>query len=230
MTSLFALYPSFGLVLTLLVYMVALWVNKKLNSSLANPLLIAVILMIALLVFTKTDVPTYQESAKFIGYLLTPATISLAIPIYKQRRILKENFSTIFTTVVVAMVVGLASIIFIAKIFNMDEVVLRSVLAKSVTTAIAIDVTEIIGGLTPIMVGSVVLTGIFGVVINEWVFKLLKIDSYFARGLGLGSSSHAMGTGESMKKNELQGAASSIAMVISGIIVAVIVPIIANWL
>lgn len=230
MNSLFDIFPSFGLFLTLGVYMVAMWVNKKLKSPIANPLLIAVILIIAILVIGNVDVAVYQESADFVSYLLTPATISLAIPVYKQRRILKENLATILITIVVAMIVAVASVLLVAVIFNMDEEILRSVLAKSVTTAIAIDITEIIGGITPIIVGSVVLTGIFGVVVNEWVFKALKIDSYFARGLAMGTSSHAMGTAESMKQNELQGAMSSIAMVISGIVIAIIVPIVAGWL
>lgn len=117
----------------------------------------------------------YQESASFVSYLLTPATISLAIPVYKQRHILKENFWTIIITVVSAMITAVVSVLIVAVIFNMDEEILRSVLAKSVTTAIAIDITKIIGGVTPIIVGSVVLTVIFGVVVNEWIFKLLKL-------------------------------------------------------
>lgn len=230
MNSLFDLFPSFGLFLTLGVYMIAMWINKKLKTPIANPLLIAVILIIAILVVGKVNVPVYQESASFVSYLLTPATISLAIPVYKQRHILKENFWTIIITVVAAMVTAVGSVLIVAVIFNMDEEILRSVLSKSVTTAIAIDITEIIGGIIPIIVGSVVLTGIFGVVVNEWIFKLLKIDSYFARGLAMGTSSHAMGTAESMKINELQGAMSSIAMVISGIVIAILVPIVAGFL
>ncbi|AMB99313.1 murein hydrolase effector LrgB [Aerococcus urinaehominis] len=225
MMELFTSLPTYGLFLTLAVYFVGLWLSSKIKSPLAHPLLLAVVLIILVLLVTDMDVAAYQESASFITYLLTPATIALAIPVYKQVKVLKENFLAILVSCLVGMVGGILSILLIAVLFSMDTIILKSVLAKSVTTAIALGITEEIGGIVPIIVGSVILTGIFGVIVNDVIFKIFKVDSYFVRGLGMGAAAHAMGTAESVKRNELQGAMSSLAMVICGILIAVLVPI-----
>lgn len=225
MIELLTSQASFGLFLTMAVYVLALWISKKANNPLVHPLLIGSILVIAILLLFDIDVESYQESANFISYLLTPATIALAIPVYKRVSVLKANLGAIIISCTVGMLTGLLSIILIAVIFKMDDYILLSLLSKSVTTAIAIDITEIIGGNESIIVGSVVLTGIFGVVVSNSIFKAFKIDSYFARGLAMGASSHAMGTADSVEKNEIQGAMSSLAMVICGILVAILVPL-----
>lgn len=216
---------SFGLGLTMGVYMVALWICNKTKNPLAHPLLVGSILVIAILLLFNIDVAQYQEKSSFISYLLTPATISLAIPVYKRVSILKENFMAILISCTIGMITGLISILLIAVIFQLDNYILLSLLSKSVTTAIAIDITKIIGGDESIIVGSVVLTGIFGVVVSNWIFKIFKINSYFARGLAMGASSHAMGTADSVEKNEIQGAMSSLAMVVCGILIAFLAPI-----
>lgn len=230
MVEFFTSLPSYGFFLTMGVYIFAMWISKKVKSPLANPLLIGSILIVILLLLFNIEVTEYQDSSYFINYLLTPATISLAIPVYKNISILKDNLKEILISCTVGMVAGIISILLVALVFQMDSYMLKSVLAKSVTTAIAMDITEIIGGNVSIIVGSVVLTGIYGVVICDVIFKLFKINSPFARGLALGASSHAMGTAESVSRNDIQGAMSSLAMVVCGILIAILVPVTANVL
>ncbi len=210
-----------GAVLTLLAYEAGLWIRKKTKSPLANPLLIAVILVIGVLAGLGIDFETYNAGAKYIGILLTPATVSLAIPLYRQLDLLKKYPAAILGGVAAGVLAALVSVAGLALVFGLTHEQYVTLLPKSITTAIGMGISDKMGGLVTITVVAIVVTGIVGHILAELVCRLFHIEEPIAVGLAIGTSAHALGTTKAMELGEIEGAMSSLSIVVAGIMTVI---------
>ena len=212
---------TFGVVLSLVCYYIGVLLKKKFNSGLMNPLLISIILVIIILLTFKIDYADFNSSAKYLSWLLTPATVSLAIPLYMELDRLKKNIKAIIISIFVGTVTSLAVILLFAFIFHFSHSQYVTCLPKSITTAIGMGISEEMGGIVPITVAAIIVTGILGNIIGEGVLKLCKVTDPVAKGLAMGTSAHAIGTAKAMEMGEVEGAMSSLAIVTAGIITVI---------
>ncbi len=216
----------FGLVLSLFAYYLGVKLKEKTKWAFCNPLLVSAILIIGLLFILNIDYEVYNQGAQYLTYLLTPATVCLALPLYREVKILKEHSVLIFISLLAGCITCFIVIGGLALLWHLDQILTISLLPKSITTAIAIDLTKEIGGISGITVASVVITGIFASVIAPSIFKWFHITHPVAQGLALGASGHAIGTSKALELGEIQGAMSSLAIVVTGILTVIIVPMI----
>ncbi len=220
----------FGLVMSLLSYWGAMKIRKKLPYPIFNPLLISAIIIISVLVIFDIDFNTYNKGAQFITMLLTPATVCLAVPLYKQIKILIKHFDAIIISLLSGCIAGIISIFIMCLLMKVDPVIYHSLLPKSITTAIAIGISDKIGGNSTITVGVVIVTGILGAIIAKSICKLFKIKHPVAIGLALGNSAHAIGTAKALEFGEIEGAMSSLSIVIAGLLTVIFAPLMATLL
>lgn len=213
---------TFGIFLTLAVFLMMNFVKQKTKIDLLNPLLLSIIFIIIFLKATNIKYEEYKIGADVINIFLTPATIALAIPLKKELSKLKKHLNSLMLGIMVGVLTSAASIILIKFIFTLEEHHYKSLLPKSITTAIGIGISESIGGIPSITVFAIIMTGIFGSIICNSIFKFLKITNPIARGLALGCASHAIGTAKAVELGELESAASSLGMVLSGIVTVVV--------
>ena len=211
----------FGVTLSLLAYGIGVWLKNKFKLGLFNPLLISIIVTIIFLVSMKIEYKSYYDVAKYISFLLTPATVCLAIPLYEQFEILKKNVVAILSGIIAGVITSLLCILVMAIAFQFDHKQYVSLLPKSITTAIGMDVSKQLGGYIAITTAIIIITGVVGNVLGELVFKIFSIKGPVARGIALGTSSHAIGTANAMELGEVEGAISSLSIVIAGIITVV---------
>lgn len=220
----------FGIVLSLLCYWIALKISAKVKSTLCNPLLVASAIIIAVLVLLDVEYETFDKSASYLTYFLNPATVCLAVPLYRQFQVLKSNWKAVLLGITAGCIACMVTVAGLAAVFAFSSELTLSILPKSITTAIAIGLSEEIGGMTAVTVACVVFTGIFGACIASAMFKLLKIEEPVAQGLATGASAHAIGTSRALELGEIQGAMSSLAIVVTGIMTVIFVPIVAGIL
>ncbi|WP_050636638.1 LrgB family protein [Candidatus Stoquefichus sp. SB1] len=218
----------FGIVLSLLSYWVAVQIRKKFPYPLFNPLLISAIISIAVLSLFHIDFDTYNKGAQMITFLLTPSTVCLAVPLYKQSQILMKHLDAILLSLLSGCLAGILSVTILCLLLNASHTLLFSLLPKSITTAIAIGVSELIGGNSTITVGVVIITGIFGAMIAKTVLRIFHIQHPVAIGLALGNSAHAIGTAKAIEFGEIEGAMSSLSIVIAGVFTVILAPLIAS--
>lgn len=211
----------FGAILSLTAYGIGVILKKKLKHPIFNPLLIAILLTIGALIILDIDYDTYHASAKYISYLLTPATICLAIPLYEQIHLLKSNWKAIILGIGSGVITSLFTIFVFALLFGLSHAEYVTFLPKSITTAIGIGVTEELGGYTSITAAVIIITGVLGNIMAEGVLKLFHITHPIAKGIAIGTSSHAVGTAKAMEIGEIEGAMSSLSIVVAGIITVV---------
>ena len=219
-----------GVMISLASYGLGMWLRKKTGLSFMNPLLISIILVIAFLLLTGVSYQTYAEGANAISFLLTPATICLAVPLYKQFNLLKKNWKAVVAGAVSGVVSSLVCILLLALLFKFDHQTYVTFLPKSITTAIGMGVTEELGGYVSLAVVVIVITGVIGNVIAEWVLKLFKIEEPIAKGIAIGSSSHAVGTAKAMEIGQIEGAMSSLSIVVCGLLTVVGASIFAHFI
>ena len=219
-----------GVMISLASYGLGMWLRKKTGLSFMNPLLISIILVIAFLLLTGVSYQTYAEGANAISFLLTPATICLAVPLYKQFNLLKKNWKAVVAGVVSGVVSSLVCILRLARLFKFDHQTYVTFLPKSITTAIGMGVTEELGGYVSLAVVVIVITGVIGNVMEEWVLKLFKIEEPIAKGIAIGSSSHAVGTAKAMEIGQIEGAMSSLSIVVCGLLTVVGASIFAHFI
>lgn len=215
----------FGLVLSLIAFEIGLFVYKKTKFPLFNPLLIAIALVIGFLVIFDIDYDLYNEGAQFINMFLGPATVVLALPLYKQLKLLKKYLMPILIGIFVGSSVSITSVIFLSYIFGLDKTITISLLPKSVTTPIGIEISNQLGGLQPVTILAIVISGIFGAIIAPLLCKIFKIKNKVAIGIALGTSSHAIGTTKALEFGETEGAMSSLSIGLAGIITVFLAPI-----
>lgn len=220
----------FGIVISLLAFEGGLYLSRKTKLSLFNPLLIAILSVIAFLIVFNIDFEKYNNGAQFINMFLGPATVILAVPLYKQINLLKENFIPIFIGILIGSFVGIVSVVLLCFMFGLENVITISLLAKSVTTPIGIEITNQLGGLVPITVLAIVISGIVGAVVGPLICKLFKIRNEIAVGIAIGTASHALGTTKALELGETQGAMSSLSIGIAGLITVFLAPLCFNLL
>ena len=210
--------PLFGIVLSFGCYCIGLAVQKKVKSPLANPLIVGTVLGAALLLALDIPLENYQQGGKYITLFLAPATAILALSIYRQAKVLKENLLPVVAGTAVGSAVSMSSVLLLCRLFRLDEVMANSLLAKSVTTAIAIEITAQQGGLPSITVAAVVITGIMGAVFSPLMIRMFRVKDRVAAGLAIGTASHALGTTKALQIGDIEGAMSSIAIGTAGLV------------
>lgn len=218
MSNLFSESVFFGVFVSLTAYFIGALLKKKFRLWIFNPLLISIIVTIAVLLIFKVDYKTYNEGAKYISYLLTPATVCLAVPLYEQFEQLKKNWKAVFSGIISGMLTSLCCILLFAVVFDFDHQTYVTFLPKSITTAIGMGVSDELGGYVSVTVAVIIITGVLGNILADFVYKLFRIKDPIAKGVGLGSASHAIGTAKAMELGEVEGAMSSLSIVISGIL------------
>lgn len=211
----------FGPVISLAVYEAGLLIKRKYKFAILNPLLITAIVLIAFLAVTHVEYESYNASAKYISYFLTPATVALAVPLYEQLKLLKENLKAVACGLVAGVLTSLVSIWLLSLLFGLNHEQYVTLLPKSITTAIGMGVSEEMGGITAITVAVICVTGMIGDMTSEWLYRILKIKNPIAKGLSLGTASHAMGTAKAMEMGEVEGAMGSLAIVTAGLLTVV---------
>ncbi len=218
----------FGVFLSLAGYGVGLFMKRKFKSALFNPLLIAIIIVMVVLKITGIQYKDYNEGAKYISYLLTPATVCLSIPLYKQISILKKNFKAVAAGIISGVLSSVGSVLVMSVLFGLTHEQYVTLLPKSITTAIGMGVSEELGGIVTITVAVIIVTGIIGNIIAEPVCKLLHITEPVAVGIGIGSSAHAVGTARAFEIGETEGAMSSLSIAVSGLVTVIMASIFAG--
>ena len=219
-----------GVMISLASYGLGIWLRKKTGLSFMNPLLISIILAISFLLLTGVDYQTYAKGADVISYLLTPATICLAVPLYQQFNLLKKNWKAVVAGIVSGVVSSLVCILLLALLFKFDHQTYVTFLPKSITTAIGMGVSQELGGYVSLAVVVIVITGVLGNVIAEGVLKLFRIEEPIAKGIAIGSSSHAVGTAKAMEIGQTEGAMSSLSIVVCGLLTVVGASIFAQFI
>ena len=204
--------------------------KKKFKSALVNPLLISIAVTIAVLVVARVDYNTYNEGAKYLSWLLTPATVALAIPLYEEWELLKKNYLAVVFGLLAGVFTSLFTVLVLSKLMGLDHAQYVTLLPKSITTAIGVVVSESLGGYPTITVAVIVVTGVLGNIAGELICKLFKITDPIAKGLAYGASSHAMGTAKAMEIGEVEGAMSGLAITVTGIFTVAFVSVFAMFL
>lgn len=220
--------PFFGILLSLLAFEIALWIQKKTKLLILNPLLISIVLVIAFLLLTNIDVEVYQQGGSIINMFLGPATVVLAVPLYKQLQSLKNYMMPILLGVLIGSLAGMLSILLCAMLMQFEPEIIASLLPKSVTTPIGIEISAQLGGIPSITVLNILVTGILGTILAEFVFRIFRIHDPIARGIAIGTSSHAVGTSKALQLGHVEGAMSSLAIGVAGLMTVFIAPLLWN--
>ena len=218
----------FGLTLSLLSFEIGLYIYRKTKIAILNPLLIAIFLVISFLLLFNIEIESFNKGGDFINMFLGPATVVLALPLYKQINLFKKHFLAIIVGIFIGSSISILSVIFIGKLFNLDNSIILSLIPKSVTTPIGIEISNSLGGITSVTVLSIVISGIIGAVIGPTVCRIFKIKNNISLGIALGTASHAVGTSKALEIGETEGAMSSLSIGIAGIITVFLVPIYFN--
>lgn len=213
------------LVLSLGTYQIGLWCQKKTRSPLCNPLLIATILSILVLLLTDFDLQLYVSNSSWITWLLTPATVCLAVPLYEQLKVFKNDLGAIVVGICAGVITSLGFILLMCGCFRLDKSLTVSLLPKSITTAIGLVLSEGSGGIPALTSAAIAITGILGNLTGSFLCKFLRITEPIAQGVGFGTASHVIGTSRATELNPLAGAVSSLSLAVAGILTAVIFPI-----
>ena len=217
-----------GVTLSLLAYMAGAALKKKYKVGLLNPLLVSIVITILVLLVGKIDYEVYNESAKYLSYLLTPATVCLAIPLYEQWSLLKKNYKAVLCGLLAGAVTSMATVFALSKICGLSHEEYVTLLPKSITTAIGMGVSEELGGYVTITVAVIILTGVLGNMMGELICKVFHITEPISKGIAYGASAHAIGTAKAMELGEVEGAMSGLAIAVSGILTVILAPLFAQ--
>ena len=222
--------PIFGIVLTVLFFNIAVYIQKKTKNPAFNPLLISILGIIVCLNIFKIPYENYKIGGDSINYFLGPITIVLAVPLYRQFELLKKYKLEILIGISCGVIVSFISIVSIGKLFNTSTEIINSLIPKSITSPMGISLANTINGIQAVTVVCIILTGILGAIIAPTVFKLGKITNPIAKGVALGTSAHALGTSKAIEMGEVEGAMSGLSIGISGLITVIIVPILIKFI
>ena len=222
MNEFFQISAFAGVTLSLVAYMIGVFLKKKTKLAIFNPLMISIVVTIIVLIVSKTDYEVYNEGAKYLSWLLTPATVCLAIPLYEQIDLLKKNYKAVFA--------GILSGVLLAKLMKLNHTEYITLLPKSITTAIGMGISEELGGYVTITVAIIVLTGVVGNIFGEIICKIFHITEPISKGLALGTSSHAIGTAKAMEMGEVEGAMSSLSIAVSGILTVIFASVFSHFI
>lgn len=223
--------PLLWLTATVISYLAADTVTQRFgNPPWANPVLITILLLTPILGLTKTDYATYFEGAQFIHFLLGPATVALALPLWDNRETIRSSVAPIFLALLAGSIVAASSAILLAKAFGLPNEVLLSLAPKSTTAPVALGISEAVGGIPTLTAVLVIFTGIIGAVMVTPLMNLLKITDWRARGFAVGVAAHGIGTARAFQVNQIAGAYAGIAMALNALLTSLIVPVLIRWL
>lgn len=222
-----ALFP---LLLTFGAYQLGMWCQKKWKSPLLQPILIGAALVIAVLLLTGVSNESYQAGTKSISWLLTPATVCLALPLYTQVKVLKKNLPAILAGVLAGTLTSLGMVLLLSTLFRLDGGVTVSLLPKSVTTAMGMVLAEQSGGMSSLAAAAIIITGNLGSLTGSAVCKLLKIKDPIAQGVAFGTASHVIGASRASELGALQGAVSSLSLAVAGVLTAILMPVVVMFI
>lgn len=220
----------FGLTLTLAVFWFSHYSCRKLKISILNPILLTSAIIITLLLVLDIDYEMYESGADLIAKLLTPATICYAVPLYRQVEILKKRFVTIIISIACGCAASILCIFGFCMLFKFSPEIYTALLPKSVTTAIGMGISGELGGIVPITVAAIIVTGIFGSIIAVAVCRIFRITDPVAKGLAIGTSSHAVGTSKAVELGEVEGAMSGLAIVVAGLMTVFLAQFASGWI
>ena len=215
---------------SLVSYGIGSWLKKRFKTGLLNPLLVSIVCTILFLFGTGISYDTYNEGAKFLTWLLTPATVSLAIPLYEQWELLKNNAKAVMAGITAGVITSLLTVLLLSMALGLSHEEYVTLLPKSITTAIGMGVSEELGGYVTITVAVIVITGVIGNILGEFICKLFRIKEPISKGLALGTASHAIGTAKAMEIGEIEGAMSSLSIAVAGILTVLFATIFAGLL
>ena len=218
----------FGLFLSLAFFQLARWLNRKAGREVISPLLFATLLCIAVLLVFDIDFEVYNRGAQYLDVLLTPATICLAIPLYRQYELLRRNAVAVLAGSVAGVAAHMAGCLLMLAVFRLEAAEFITLLPKSITTAIGKSLSAELGGYPAITMAAIMITGLFGAAIAPALLRLFRVRDPLAQGLAIGTASHAAGTSTAVQMGELQGAASSLAIVVTGLLTVVAAPLLAG--
>ncbi len=212
----------FGVFISIITYEIGVLIKKKLKLAIFNPLLISIALIIVFLLAFHIKYNVYESGAQYLSYFLTPATVALAVPLYEQIEPLKKNWKAVVAGILSGALTSALCVLAVALIFQLDHKQYVTLLPKSITTAIGMGLSEELGGIVTITVAVIVVTGVIGNMFAESICKLFHITDPVAKGIGIGSASHAMGTAKAMEMGEIEGAMSSLSIAVSGLLTVVV--------
>lgn len=220
MTELFS-SPFFGVALTIIAFWIGTWIRKKTGLMICNPLVIAIVLIAAVLLIFRIPYDAYNAGGSLINLFLAPATACLAVSIYTRIQILKKNWLPILVGCTAGSLTSMGSVYLLCRLFRLDDAVTAALIPKSVTTPIAISVSESLGGIQSITVIAVLITGILGSLLAPVFIKLFRVKDPMTAGLAIGACSHALGTSKALELGETEGAMSGLAIGICGILTVI---------
>lgn len=220
----------FGAILSLAAYEVGLLLKRRFKLAILNPLLIGIICVMGVLALLQVDYKEYEKRAGYLSYFLTPATVCLAVPLYQQVSLLKKNLKAVAAGILSGVFASLISVLALSRLFGLDHQQYVTLLPKSITTAIGMGISEELGGIVTITVAVIIITGILGNMIAEWVCRIFKIREPIAKGLALGTASHAIGTAKAMEMGPVEGAMSSLAIAVAGLLTVIGASVFAGFL
>lgn len=211
-----------GVALSIVAYAAGMYLKKKFKLALLNPLLVSIVISILVLLLAKVDYEAYNSSAKYLSWLLTPATVCLAIPLYEQLQLLKDNYKAVLAGILSGVITSLGTVFILSKLMGLSHEEYVTLLPKSITTAIGMGVSQELGGYVTITVAVIVVTGVLGNILGEIICKIFKITEPVAKGVAIGSSSHAVGTAKAMEMGPVEGAMSSLSIAVSGVLTVIL--------
>ena len=215
----------FGVFISVVTYEIGALIKRKWNVAIFNPLLISIALIIVFLILFDVDYDTYDFGAQYLSYFLTPATVALAVPLYEQIEPLKNNWKAIIAGILSGALTSALCVLILSIVMGLDHKQYVTLLPKSITTAIGMGVSEEAGGIVTLTVISIIITGILGNIIADWLFQIFKIEEPIAKGLALGTAAHAIGTAKALELGEIEGAMSSLSIAVAGLLTVVVVPL-----
>lgn len=226
MIDLIANSSYFGATITILMFVIASFINKKWQNPFTTPLFLATVFVIAVLLSFNIPYAMYNASAKYLTYFLVPVTVCFAVPMYRQLPLLKKHIFSILFAMFIGVMVSVLSVCIIVIVLGLSDIIARSLVSISVTTALAIGITQKLGGMVSLTVSAVIITGILGASVSDKLCKWARIKNPISRGLAIGNAAHAAGTVKAMEMGKIEGSFSSLAIVLSGLMTAVVAPIV----
>ena len=211
----------FGMVMSVLFYLIGIRLKNRFHLAVFNPLLVAIVGSIAVVLLVPVDYEDYNQGMSILSYLMTPATVCLAVPLYDQFSLLKKNGKAVFFGILAGVLACMVTVLFFAVVFHFDHTLYASILPKSITMAIGVGLAEEMGGNSAITVASIVITGVSGSIFADTFLRLFHITEPIARGVAFGTAAHAAGTAEAMKHGEIEGAMSGLSLVVAGLLMVI---------
>lgn len=217
--------PIFGLLISILSFEIGIYINKKTKIVLLNPLMIAMLLVMGTLLVLKIPLEDYKKGGDFISLFLTPATVILAVPLYKNINSLKKDYIAILSGVIIGSITAIFSVWGLAKAFGLSRELQASLIPKSITTPLGIELSKQLEGIPSVTVAAIIFTGIVGAVFAQWILKVCRITDKTAKGLAIGTSAHALGTTKAVEMGETEGAMSGLAIGLAGLVTVIVATI-----